>query len=115
MTTTPIDKEYLQEVSSTIYDQLGGKKFALITGAKDFRYLNDDKGVGLTFVVPRTRPNLIDRVKIYLSPLDTYNMVFYSGETVFAAPNNVYFDGLLDFFETATHIYATLSPRRERV
>jgi hypothetical protein len=111
-TTTQIDKEYIQEVSHNIFEQLGGNKFRLITGSKDFMYLKNEKGVGLTFTVPRARPNLIDRVKIYLSPLDTYNMEFYTGEDVFAAPCNVYVDNMLDIFETVTGHYATLNPRR---
>ncbi len=105
--------EYAQSVAQTIYEQLGGKRFGLITGSKDFKYLNDDKkGKGITFTVPRGRPNYIDRVKIYLSPLDTYTMEFYSGEALYTDKHNVYVENMLDVFESETGLYATLSPRK---
>ena len=110
MSNTAIDKQYQQEVAHTIFDQLGGKRFAMITGSKDFKLLNDDKGIGITFITPRTRPNLIDRIKIYLSPLDTYNFEFYSGERVIEK-NNIYVDNMHDVIEDVAGFYTTLRPR----
>lgn len=106
------DKEHIQQVAQTIYDQLGGKKFSLITGSKNYRTIKDKAiGTGITFTTPPEPPNMISRVKIYLTPLDTYTMEFYKGEILFSHKSMVYVENMLDLFETMTSLYATLSPR----
>jgi hypothetical protein len=62
-------------VANTILQQLGGKPFATVTGAKNF--LGDDKS--LMFSLPSTRHFVkdgINKVRITLEPSDTYRIEF---------------------------------------
>ena len=62
-------------VAATILQQLGGNKFRVMTGAKDF--LGDDKS--LMFSLPSTRHFVkdgINKVRITLEPSDTYKVEF---------------------------------------
>lgn len=62
-------------VSATILQQLGGRKFIVMTGAKNF--LGDDKS--LMFSLPSTRHFVkdgINKVRITLDPSDTYTIEF---------------------------------------
>jgi hypothetical protein len=64
--------EQQKKLAATIYEQLGGRRFALMTGAKDFLSHAD----GLTFAIPRTRS--IRKVRVLYAPNDTYTLEFYS-------------------------------------
>lgn len=62
-------------VAAEILRQLGGKRFAKVTGAKDF--LGDEKS--LMFSLPSTRHFVkdgINKVRITLDPSDTYTIEF---------------------------------------
>lgn len=62
-------------VSSTILQQLGGRRFISMTGAKNF--LGDEKS--LMFSLPSTRHFVkdgINKVRITLDPRDTYRIEF---------------------------------------
>ncbi len=60
-------------VANTILAQLGGNKFAAMTGAKNF--------IGgesmLQFSLPRLALHGINKVRIELTPADTYTVTFY--------------------------------------
>lgn len=58
-------------VADTIYQQLGGGRFCVVTGAKEFVY--DDNS--LRFRIPRNASKA-NMVKIELRGDDTYNMIF---------------------------------------
>ncbi len=110
---TLVSCKHAQEVAQTIYEQLGAKQFSLITGSKNYRTIKDKAiGTGITFTTPATMPNRISRIKIYLTPFDTYTMEFYKGEALFSQKSMVYVDNMLDLFEEMTGLYATLSPRK---
>lgn len=61
--------------SATIFDQLGGNRFIIMTGAKQFVAL--DKG--LQFGIPRslTKDN-INKVRITVTPADLYDVEFFN-------------------------------------
>lgn len=67
-----IKEEVDREVAKTILQQLGGNRFAVMTGAKDFVAINN----GLQFRIGRngSRANL---VKVILMGDDTYTMQFW--------------------------------------
>lgn len=58
-------------IAEEIYDQLGGIRFATMTGAKNFTGGPDS----LTFKIGRNRRG-ITHIKIVLSPLDLYDVEF---------------------------------------
>lgn len=62
-----------RQVGRTITDQLGGRKFQAMTGAKDF--LLHDKAI--SFKVPKAKDG-ITHVKVSLAPDDTYDVDFKS-------------------------------------
>ena len=58
-----------------ILNQLGGSaKLALVIGAKDF--FSDDEGDSLVFKISAKAKNSIQRVKIHLNAMDTYDVTF---------------------------------------
>ncbi len=81
--------------ASIILEQLGGKSFSMMTGAKNFVTNGND----LTFSLPGAGKKGINRVNIELTPADTYNVVFYrlrrgSKLVVIAKHTDIYCDGL---------------------
>lgn len=60
------------EIGMAIWEQLGGHRFALFTGAKQFVTTEN----GLQFMIPRTKN--IRKVKIELTGEDLYTVAFYS-------------------------------------
>lgn len=60
-----------QEIATTILNQLGGRCFVMMTGAKDFIITKTE----LSFKIGRNC-NSINRVLISLDPSDTYTMKF---------------------------------------
>ncbi len=60
------------EIATTILNQLGGKTFPMMTGAKDFILLKENE---ISFKIGRNCYN-INRVIIRLDPSDTYTMKF---------------------------------------
>ena len=60
-----------QEIAATILNQLGGRRFVMMTGAKDFIITKNE----LSFKIGRNC-NSINRILISLDPSDTYTMKF---------------------------------------
>lgn len=61
----------MTQIARTILNQLGGHRFTVMTGAKDF--LAD--GPVLIFSIPKAK-NGINKVRITLEPSDTYKLEF---------------------------------------
>ena len=57
----------------TTLDQLGGNKFIMMTGARDFIYSKKDNHIA--FKIPRAAQN-INFIKITLTAMDLYNIEF---------------------------------------
>jgi hypothetical protein len=61
-----------KEIAKTILDQLGGNKFIVMTGSKDF--LADRNRLLMTLAKNQSKAN---RLEISLNGLDTYDMKFF--------------------------------------
>ncbi|EAB3660521.1 hypothetical protein EGA70_14670 [Salmonella enterica] len=91
-------------IAVEILNQLGGKRFIAMTGAKKFVYL--EKG-GLIF---RLSSNFarsgINLIKIELDPSDTYNVCFYKSRggdlKEIESMTMIYCDQLQDIFTEVT-------------
>ena len=59
------------EITKTILDQLGGRRFVMMTGANAF----SAHGTTLCFRIPKARKS-INRVEVTLTPEDLYTIVF---------------------------------------
>ena len=94
-------------VARTILDQLGGHKFRVMTGAKNFA----DHGNALSMKLGRNSSNS-NYLKISLNSMDLYD-VHFSKVTKFEEKsvkeyNNVYADSLVELFESHTGMYTKL-------
>ena len=92
------------EIARTILEQLGGRKFVTMTGAKDFLSL---KSGGLQFKLPSRFANQgINFIRIRLTPNDLYEVefgkVFRLNYTIIETHNDVYFDELQSLFTRVT-------------
>ncbi len=96
-------------VAQTILSQLGGNKFTVMTGAKNF--MSD--GAALQFKLPANfAAKKINFVKIILDPSDTYTMKFFNFrglnlkevETI----SGVYYDQLKPIFTEVTGLDCSL-------
>lgn len=102
--------ERQMEIVTNILNQLGGKRFTMITGANMFVATEN----GVQFSVPSPKAN---KVKIELDVNDTYTVQFFllnkrTGECKLVdETEGAYCDMLMDLFENATGLYCTLSPR----
>lgn len=92
-------------VASIILNQLGGARFTMMTGAKDY-VASDD---WLKFRLPaRSTKNKCTHVRIILDPSDTYTMEFLKWNSrkvemqVVSKYSNVYCDSMQDLFEEET-------------
>jgi len=106
--------EEMERVGQTILQQLGGKKFTLMTGAKNF-VLGDGY---LKFRIGRNSKG-VSLVKITLMPSDTYLVEFFKGVTLHSASSapklvsrhdDVYADQLSELFARVTGM-DTVPPR----
>lgn len=72
-------KEEQMAIASTIIEQLGGHKFIVMTGARDFIASGrDDDLPGVAFRIPGTlTKNRINRVRVLLDHTDTYIVSFW--------------------------------------
>jgi len=94
-------------VANTIVNQMGGmKRLRLMVGADKF--VGDANGVQFSFKGNRT----MNRARIDLNGLDLYDIAFWKfGKSSFdkiSEHTNVYFDQLIDFFESETGLYLSL-------
>jgi len=98
-----------QEIARTILAQLGGKRFCVMTGARDFIAIED----GLFFSLPRLPGVKINRVRIRLTPSDTYTVEFLrlygTKMTTVSEVSDVYCDTLAATFEHATGLATSLT------
>jgi len=101
-------KEERLEVANTILQQLGGNRFIVMTGAKQFVAIER----GLMFALPARLAKLgINKVRIELDPSDTYTMTTLKvnarqGSAVnVQQESGVYCDKLEQVFEELTGVY----------
>lgn len=92
-------------IAKTILQQLGGGRFAAMTGAHTFV----DTGRGLSFRLPNRTINL---VTVTLTPMDEYDMTFSrirAGQVKEVKKyDGVYCDQLQSLFTEATGLYTHL-------
>lgn len=92
-------------VANTILEQLGGNRFRVFTGCKNFVGSEN----ALTFQIPRAKDG-INACEIKLEPSDTYTVRFYRvgdrrtgyKHTDKSVHENVYCDSLVTLFESVT-------------
>ena len=98
-------------IPETILQQLGGKRFQVMTGAKNFMADGERK---LIFTIPRgSAKNNIVRVTIELDWMDLYIVKFYRFGAnlkveLVAEYQGVYFDQLQELFTHETGLYTKL-------
>ena len=90
-------------IAQTILQQLGGNKFIVMTGAKNFM----DLGNGLSFKLPSNfATNGINYVKVTLQPSDDYTVEFGKLRgvkyTALKTVDGIYCDVLQDLFTRTT-------------
>lgn len=95
-------------VANEIYRQLGGNKFAVMTGAKNFIDLEN----GIRMKIGRNKTNH-NWMEVTLNSLDLYDVAFAKltklGERKSLKEyKNVYNDSLVELFETHTGMYTKL-------
>lgn len=100
------ESEYRTQVAATILQQLGGRRFTGMTGAKHLAELD----CGLGFKLPATlTKSRINACRITLEPSDTYTMRFYRMTAkelkLVSEEVEVYCDQLEDVFETHTGLF----------
>lgn len=98
-------------VAETILAQLGGKKFIMMTGARNFVGSEDS----LSFRLPGTMTrNRINHVRITLDPSDTYSLTFSAirkmKAKIVSEHSEVYSDNLCELFRDITGL-ETRMPR----
>lgn len=103
-------KQFLTEATDerilTIWQQLGGNKFKVMTGAKDLTY--DVSGdPTLMFKLPSNfAKDGINYIKITLTAMDLYNIEFYSikgnNKHLVKEVNGIYNDQLQEIFKRYT-------------
>lgn len=108
-----------KEVAITILNQMGGNKFVVMTGSKDF--VNLGNGLRMTLSRNFSKANRLD---VTLNGDDTYTMRFYryspchlnkktfewvGDKTVEVRKfEHIYFDQLQELFTEVTHMYTKL-------
>ena len=95
-------------VAKEILNQLGGNKFRVMTGAKNFMGFSE----GLVMKIGRNSSNS-NYLKITLNSMDLYDMEFANvsrmGEKKSVTEyNNVYNDSMVEVFEKHTGMYTKL-------
>ena len=95
-------------VAKTILSQLGGNKFRVMTGAKNFL----DHGNALSMRIGRNSSNS-NYLKVSLNSMDLYDVHFSKLTRKFEEKsvkeyNNVYNDSLVEIFESHTGMYTSL-------
>ena len=103
-----IELKEQKEIANVIFQQYGGGEFALITGAKNFQYLNDG---GLIFEIGKNEKG-VKWVETKLNGEDLYDVRFYDRiGKVLKEENDVFNEQLHDTFQQNTHLYASLLPK----
>lgn len=99
-----------QTVATTILNQLGGRMFRMMTGARDFVFASDSLTCKLGAGAKGSH------LRITLDASDTYTVetLRIRGATVttVAEASMVYVDSLMDVVESQTGFYLTMGARR---
>lgn len=95
------------EIAQEILRQLGGQRFIVMTGSKQFLALKN----GLSMKLTRNQSGA-NYLRITLTPMDTYKMEFLSlrGQSMKAKAEfeDIYCDQLQDIFTQTTGLYTSL-------
>lgn len=104
-----MEKEQRQEIAQTIVNQLGGRKFMVMTGVKSFGF--DETG-GVSFKIGRNGSKCNHVAIEYDYGRDLYNVVFgriHGGKyRELERTNGCYFDMLVPMFEEYTGLATKL-------
>ena len=113
-------REQQRAVAQTILNQLGGRQFMGMTGAKGLTVVDEKLG-GLAMKLPQDvvrslGPKGVNFVTVVLDYNDTYCMTFAKVRgtklDVVSYFDNMYCDDLQDIFERETGLLVSLFPRR---
>lgn len=109
--TPPTIKLKTDMIAKTIFEQIGGRRFAAMTGSKDF--IDIGNGLRMSLARNKTSANRLDI--IYDAGADLYNMRFYRKTfskktfecriTDIATHEGIYCDMLEDMFTMVTGLY----------
>jgi hypothetical protein len=96
------------EIAKTILDQMGGNRFAVMTGSKQFIALQN----GIKMKLTRNKANA-QYLTITLNAMDTYDMQFFSIDKNFNLKikqnvEGIYNDQLQRIFTQVTGLYTRL-------
>lgn len=105
--------EFNKKVSETIYQQLGGNRFALMTGAKNFNYSSESETPFLSFKIGRNKSKANIVTIEYNEGHDLYTLKFSrftmkTGLQELSKTEGVYFDQLQELFTQYTGLYTSL-------
>jgi hypothetical protein len=108
MEATKMSVEESKQIAGTILQQLGGRKFIMMTGAKNF--FCDGPSCGMKIMRNQSKANYL---KITLNSLDLYDMEFFAIDRQFnhihvQEFNGVYDDMLQSIFTKVTGLYTHL-------
>lgn len=97
----------MSNVAQTILNQLGGRRFVMMTGSKNF--ISDGNTLSMKLTRNASKANYL---RITLTGSDDYNMEFISARgssiNTKAEFNGVYADQLQSIFTSATGLYTRL-------
>lgn len=101
-----------KEIADTILEQLGGNKFRVMTGAKNFSYSSEGKAY-LQFQIGKNASRC-NWVKVeYNEGSDSYTMIFQRLQkfemSELKRHEGVYFDQLRELFTAYTGLYTSLA------
>lgn len=93
------------EVAETILSQLGGRRFQMMTGAKNFI----GSAHSLSFRMPKLGSDGSNHWRITLTPMDTYRVETLSVRGTKVTPkstfDDIYVDQLVPLFERVSGFY----------
>jgi len=108
-TLSQIREAAVPDFATTMINQLGGGRFRMMTGAKDFVFDNSKKS--LTFKIGRNAKG-VTHVRITLNGRDLYDVEWLAVRggkvTTKAKDDGIYADMLRDVFENRTGMYTSL-------
>ena len=112
--TEAMKRDEALEIANTIFHQIGGRQFAMMTGASAMTAFH----AGLRFNLPASEFNTdkIRKVEIELHfGSDTYTMRFYKLRVThpFKTLERVYCDELQDHFEEVTNLLTYMHPSQK--
>lgn len=102
-----------QQVSTTILNQLGGRKFLAMTGSKNLAYGTNENGNDMLSMHLTRNQSKAKYLTITLMPSDTYCVEFTKADRAFNLItvqkfDNVYAEDLQDIFTAVTGLYTSL-------